>query len=437
MAIDLNTLFTSLGIVSGNTQSTNQYDFYKGIVWDDATITNNQKEFFDKVGQSRYDFFKTYGDERTFYEDVDDSRINDFRTFYQYAGQYLAGFDPEQPPVASFTTSTQSTTPDTVITFTNTTTGSEPITYAWDFGDGDIDVVENPTHSYSGTGSYIVTLTASNVYGVSSATSSIEVDSGELIITGGVTSSYTSGTYSYMVHTFESSDTLTVEGGDVYIDYLMVAGGGSGGGDSNVHHGGGGAGGMLTSTAYLLSSGAWSVVIGAGGSKSVTNGEKGNDTTFIGLTSFGGGASNASAETRNGGSGMGAYGIATQPIGIGVVGQGNNGGTSVSFKGGGGGGAGAVGGNATAPLAGDGGNGLQSDINGTLTYYAGGGGGGTDGSTSNTSTGGLGGGGNGGANNVNATSGSTNTGGGGGAKGAGTALAGNGGSGIVIIRYAI
>ena len=175
-SIDLNTLFTNLGIVSGNTQSKNQYEFYKGIVWDDATITYNQKEFFDKVGQNRYEFFKIYGSEKAFYEDVDDTRISDFKTFYEYAGQYLAGADPEIPATAAFTTSTQSTTPDTTITFTNTSTGTSPLTYAWDFGDGDIDVTTSPTHSYSGTGSYIVTLTASNAYGVSSATTSITVD---------------------------------------------------------------------------------------------------------------------------------------------------------------------------------------------------------------------------------------------------------------------
>jgi len=91
MAIDLNTLFTSLGIVSGNTQSKDQYEFYNGIVWDDATVTYNQKEFFDKVGMSRYEFFKQYGDERSFYDNVDDTRISDFKTFYEYAGEYLVG----------------------------------------------------------------------------------------------------------------------------------------------------------------------------------------------------------------------------------------------------------------------------------------------------------------------------------------------------------
>jgi len=66
-SIDLITLFGDLGIVSGNTNANNQYEFYYGIVWDDNTITYNQYEFFQKVGMSRYDFFKKSGSEYEFY----------------------------------------------------------------------------------------------------------------------------------------------------------------------------------------------------------------------------------------------------------------------------------------------------------------------------------------------------------------------------------
>ena len=77
-------------------------------------------------------------------------------------------------------------------------------------------------------------------------------------VTGGVTSSYTSGTVSYMVHTFTSSDTATVTG-EGEIDYLIVAGGGGGG-----YTGGGGAGGLLTSS-KTITSGVYSIIVGAGG----------------------------------------------------------------------------------------------------------------------------------------------------------------------------
>jgi hypothetical protein len=87
--IDISTLFGDLGIVSGNTNSKNQYEFYYGIVWDDDTITYNQYEFFQKVGMSRYDFFKQYGGEFEFYSNISDPSIIDYKTFYEYAGSFL------------------------------------------------------------------------------------------------------------------------------------------------------------------------------------------------------------------------------------------------------------------------------------------------------------------------------------------------------------
>lgn len=88
--IDLQTLFSDLGIVSGNTNSNNQYEFYYGIVWDDDTITYNQFEFFNKIGMSRYDFFKQYGGEFEFYKNTTDPNIYDYKTFYENAGFFLS-----------------------------------------------------------------------------------------------------------------------------------------------------------------------------------------------------------------------------------------------------------------------------------------------------------------------------------------------------------
>jgi gliding motility-associated-like protein len=64
-------------------------------------------------------------------------------------------------PVPSFTTNTNHTC-DTVLTiqFTNATTGTGPITYLWNFGDGQTSTQTNPSHTYTGTGVYNVTLTA-------------------------------------------------------------------------------------------------------------------------------------------------------------------------------------------------------------------------------------------------------------------------------------
>jgi hypothetical protein len=86
--INLTTLFNSLGIVSGNINAKNQYDFYYGIVWSDGDTTYNQYEFYQKLG-GRYEFFKQYIDEYNFYQMIDDPRIYDYKTFYEFAGEYL------------------------------------------------------------------------------------------------------------------------------------------------------------------------------------------------------------------------------------------------------------------------------------------------------------------------------------------------------------
>lgn len=54
--------------------------------------------------------------------------------------------------------------------FTNTTTGTEPLTYLWDFGDSITSTAVHPSHVYTATGTYTVTLTATNAAGSSTAT---------------------------------------------------------------------------------------------------------------------------------------------------------------------------------------------------------------------------------------------------------------------------
>lgn len=60
-------------------------------------------------------------------------------------------------PVAGFTTSINNLT----YTFTDTTSGN-PISWAWSFGDGNTDTVQNPVHTYANNGTYTVTLSVSN-----------------------------------------------------------------------------------------------------------------------------------------------------------------------------------------------------------------------------------------------------------------------------------
>lgn len=250
-----------------------------------------------------------------------------------------------------------------------------------------------------------------------------------LSCTGGVvTQTGTTRVHVFSVPTTHSLNCI----GSGTASYLIVAGGG---GANSGGRGGGGAGGFRTGTA-TLSSGTFSLVVGAGGAAS-TNGA--NSTAF-GITSIGGGAGgNVSPSTgASGGSGGGA-GASNPPTtvgGAGTAGQGSAGGnntfTGNPYPAAGGGGAGAVGQNSlSSTQSGAGGAGLASSITGTSIMYAGGGGAGCSVGGCVVGAGGAGGGGAGVSTSVG-TAGINGLGGGG---GGGSTTGGAGGSGVVIVSY--
>ena len=286
--------------------------------------------------------------------------------------------------------------------------------------------------------------------------------------TGGTISTYSSGATNYQVHTFTSSGTFTVNSGNAQADLLIVAGGGGGGADNA---GGGGAGGLLyygietpktpNGTRVNLLTGDYSIVIGAGGRGGLVSSGgsgtsdfsiNGSNSTAFGYTALGGGAGacseggSGSPPGAAGGSGGGGNGntdntVPLQP-GSGTAGQGNAGGTGANGGGGGGGGAGSVGQNGNVRASqhgGAGGAGLQYSISGSASWYAAGGDGGNENNNFQqySRPSGIGGQ-SPAASNQRPTDGVANTGAGGGG-GTHTCVTptGQGGSGIVIIRYEV
>ena len=292
---------------------------------------------------------------------------------------------------------------------------------------------------------------------------------GAFAATGGSTNTYTSGGTSYQYHVFTSSGTFQVTSGSKGCDAIIVGGGGGGGG----YGGGGGAGAVIYMSQKPLSTGAYSVTIGAGGSQTYTEqtANEGSSTSAFGYTATGGGRGGAynnipSSSGANGG-GAGAYGYnegsygstgnAPSGDGFATVYAGYSGGnhynsTAPGWPLSGGAGAGGNGGTANNTNAsGNGGSGVALNLTGTSYYWGGGGGGGSY--TNNTSggSGGIGGGGGGayksgggsawntgGSGNANGGAGGANTGAGGGGgdhQNNGGGYGGAGGSGIVIVRY--
>jgi hypothetical protein len=315
----------------------------------------------------------------------------------------------------------------------------------------------NPGNPTSGDVYYNTTLNRLLRY---DGTSWVFDDTGA-IASGGITEEYTKSSVDYRSHTFlvngsfYLSDTKSV-------DILVIAGGGGGHGSyQSPGGGGGGAGGFQTFTSQSLTSGKYTVIVGRGGlggkgdGGSVTNRPtSGENSSFGTLTaSVGGGYGGGydGFDAGDGGSGGGeGYGGGS---GSGTSGQGNNGGTAPvngDQNAAGGGGAGAAGGNGADGVlnAGEGGTGSTNDYrNGVATYYAGGGGGGGGYGGGHSAYGGRGGGGRGGYGSgdyttASGTDGLPNTGSGGGGGGGPVlgidqtqAVGGNGGSGIVIVRY--
>ncbi|MCP4357425.1 MAG: PKD domain-containing protein [Chloroflexi bacterium] len=81
-------------------------------------------------------------------------------------------------PQAAFTTSSPTTIGSATV-FTNSSSGDN-LTYLWAFGDGITSTAVSPTHTYAITGTFTVTLTASNNVGSDSATTAVQVIDGAI-----------------------------------------------------------------------------------------------------------------------------------------------------------------------------------------------------------------------------------------------------------------
>lgn len=245
----------------------------------------------------------------------------------------------------------------------------------------------------------------------------------------------------YKIHTFTSSGTFTVTkiGYDLTygdkVEYLIVAGGGGGSGSANVSAtqitgSAGGAGGLVANEAYdqTVTAQEYTIIVGEGGPGHgySLSGEDGGDSSTFGHTADGGGGGGSyNGNGRNGGCGGGSTGYTSPGSGT----QGGDGDNSLNTDYGGPGGGMNENGGTDGTY--DGGDGVSNDITGASITYGGGGSGGV----------GVAGGEGGGGASGNESGGGDGTDGLGGGGGAGFdssssgVLGGDGGNGVVIIRY--
>ncbi len=335
--------------------------------------------------------------------------------------------------------------------YANTTTNKTFLTRAGQGGWGTIAYVGlwrstsaiNTIELYSSAGNFAVGSTFS-LYGIKAWAAETTPKA-----TGGYV--YEDSTYYY--HSFPFSGTFTPNQ-SLTCDYLVIGGGGSGGS-------GGGAGAYRTSleaSPLSLTAQAYTVTVGAGGVSEATTGgtfgTNGNDTIFSTITSNGGGRGgqigttssngNGAANGNASGGGAGSGGPANSGGAGGAYG--NAGGEShtsypspPAYGSGGGGGAGSAGGRGSTAKGGDGGagknvNATWATVTGTGVngYYAGGGAGYAEPGYAQLAVGGSGGGG-----SATSPNGVVSTGSGAASiSNLNNYKGGNGGSGLVIIRYA-
>jgi cell division septation protein DedD len=112
MGINLSTFWVDWNVFSGNTEATNQYDLWRSIMMTDNTQLASQYDFFKWHNTTRYEFFKnlqsTYPnvyDEFTFYSNIDDVSIYDFKTFYEFGALSFPNGTPIPTPTPTPTPS--------------------------------------------------------------------------------------------------------------------------------------------------------------------------------------------------------------------------------------------------------------------------------------------------------------------------------------------
>jgi hypothetical protein len=95
--------------------------------------------------------------------------FDDFQVLFNMAPPPIA-------PVAQFSSSATTVCAEQAITFMDAST-NQPNTWSWDFGDGNLSTLQNPSHAYMTAGAYQVSLSAGNAAGSSMFYDSIFVQS--------------------------------------------------------------------------------------------------------------------------------------------------------------------------------------------------------------------------------------------------------------------
>ena len=146
----------------------NQHDFHTPFYWDGTSNIIVQTCFYSSgnsqnaiMNMSNYSYNTLIYRRRQNSSPCQNNWINGVET--ERPNIRFEWVNPSSPPITNFTSNSTSSCSGTVI-FSDLTSNS-PNSWLWDFGDGNTSTQQNPTHTYTATGTYDVQLISYNNFG--------------------------------------------------------------------------------------------------------------------------------------------------------------------------------------------------------------------------------------------------------------------------------
>ena len=146
----------------------NQHDFYNPYYWDGTSNLVIQTCFYSNgyssnaiMNMSNYSYNTLIYRRRSNTSPCNSNWINGVES--ERPNIRFSWLDPSSPPITDFTSNTSSTCSGLVNFFDQSS--NSPTSWQWSFGDGNVSTLQNPSHTYTSSGSYTVELITINPYG--------------------------------------------------------------------------------------------------------------------------------------------------------------------------------------------------------------------------------------------------------------------------------
>lgn len=164
-----NNLVTVFGPTSYSDQTGwNQHDFYNPYYWDGTSNLVIQTCFYSNgyssnaiMNMSNYSYNTLIYRRRSNSSPCNSNWINGVES--ERPNIRFSWLDPSSPPITDFTSNTSSTCSGLVNFFDQS--ANSPTSWQWSFGDGNVSTLQNPSHTYTSSGSYTVELITINPFG--------------------------------------------------------------------------------------------------------------------------------------------------------------------------------------------------------------------------------------------------------------------------------